>query len=137
LAVVLDASAVLALLNDETGAGTVERLLEESEVLEGGHTGLLSTVNLVEVQQYAPDDAVDELLGPNSPIGVAPFTAVQAKIAADLFAPTRVLGLSLADRSCLGLAIDTKLTVVTAEHIWLKLDQEKLGIDVAHIRPLS
>jgi PIN domain nuclease of toxin-antitoxin system len=134
LAVVLDASAVLALLNDETGAETVERLLTESKVLGSGHTGLLSTVNLVEVQQYAPADAVAELLGPDSPISVVPFTAAQANIAADLFAPTREFGLSLADRSCLSLAIDAHLTAVTAEHVWLKV---KLPIDVTHIRPSS
>jgi len=132
LAVVLDASAVLALLKDEEGADTVVQLLTESTVAESGHTGLLSTVNLVEVRQYASDKALAQLERADSPIAILPFTAEHASRAAALRERTRAFGLSLADRACLTLGLGTGLTVVTAEHIWLKLD---VGVTVSHIRP--
>ncbi len=46
--------------------------------------------------------------------------------------PTRSLGLSLADRACLAVGRATRLTVVTADDEWLKLD---VGVTVRHIRP--
>jgi ribonuclease VapC len=132
LAVVLDASAVLALLNDEEGASTVEQLLHESAPSETGHSALLSTVNLIEVRQYAPPDALAALEDQESPIGTVALTVEQAALAADLWSSTRHLGLSLADRVCIALGIATRLTVVTAEHRWLNLD---LDITITHIRP--
>src|SRR5271157_2381709 len=125
--VVLDASAVLALLNDEPGANKLTpELLNQAAC---------STVNLAEVQTKlvsaggAPDEAWEDAL---SPIREAmPFTEEHARIAGSLVAQTRALGLSLGDRACLALGLALKAPVYTADKSWKKL---QLGVRIHVIR---
>ena len=125
--VVLDASAILAVVNGEAGQ---EKLTPE--VLAAA---LCSTVNLAEVQAklvsrgWSPDDAWEDA---TSPIRAAvPFSEEHARVAGSLVVLTRSLGLSLGDRACLALGIAMKAPVYTAEKAWSKL---KLGIPVHVIR---
>jgi ribonuclease VapC len=125
--VVLDASALLAILNQEPGA---EKLTPE--LLSAA---AISTVNLAEVhgklvgRGLAPDDAWEATL---SPIREAvPFTPEHARLVGDLVAQTRPLGLSLGDRACLALALFLKAPVYTADKSWKKL---KLGARIHVIR---
>jgi ribonuclease VapC len=109
--VVLDASAVLALLQDEPGADEVESVLEGS---------VMSCVNLSEVLQKAEQHGADvegleydlEALG----VGFSPFDVKGARNAADLWA--RETGLSLGDRACLALAATVDGVAYTAERQW-------------------
>jgi ribonuclease VapC len=105
--VVLDASVLLAILNQEAGAEGLT-----PELLSGA---AISTVNLAEVQGklvgrgLSPEDAWEAAL---SPIREAvPFTSEQARIAGDLVAQTSPLGLSLGDRACLALGLALKAPV--------------------------
>ena len=125
--IVLDASAVMAILDGEAGADTLtSRLLSDATV---------STVNLAEVQTKLvsrgldPDDAWDAALGPVRES--EPFTAEQARIAGSLVAQTRPLGLSLGDRACLALGIALGAAVYTADQSWKSL---RLGIRIHLIR---
>ncbi len=124
---VLDASAVLAILNSEPGA--------EKLSLQSLGEAIISTVNLAEVQSklvstgIAPDDAWQAATSPVQEI--AEFTAEHAKIAGSLTALTRSLGLSLGDRACLALAIARKTPVYTADRSWKQL---QLGIPIHIIR---
>jgi len=126
--VVLDASAILAVINSEPGADKLTpELLREA---------ICSTVNLAEVQAklvtrgWSPDDAWEDA---TSPIREAvPFSAEQAKIAGSLVALTRQHGLSLGDRACLALGVLRKAPIYTAEKAWTKLS---LGIRIHVIRP--
>jgi ribonuclease VapC len=125
--IVLDASAVLAILNGEAGADRLTpRLLSDATI---------STVNLAEVQSKLvsrgldPDDAWDAALGPIRKS--EPFTSEQARIAGDLVAQTRPFGLSLADRACLALGIALGAVVYTADRSWKGL---RIGIRIHHIR---
>ncbi len=123
---VLDASAVLALLNQERGQEKVEGVLDES---------VMSAVNFCEVMGklidagLPEDEARDsiELLN----IEVIDFNKDMARVAAALRARTRKLGLSLGDRSCLALGLARRNTIVTAEKIWAKL---KIGLTIEIIR---
>ncbi len=125
--IVLDASALLALLNDEPGADNLTpELLRDAAC---------STVNLAEVQTKLvsegglPDEAWEDAL---SPIRDAePFTAEHAQIAGSLVAQTRSLGLSLGDRACLALALTLKAPVYTADKSWKNL---RLGVKIHVIR---
>ncbi len=125
--VVLDASAILALLQNERGS---EKLTDEVM-----NDAVASTVNLAEVQSklvkkgYDPDEAWEDaqLLVTSA----EPFTSEQAKIAGSLIAKTEKYGLSLGDRSCLALAIVLKAPVYTTEQIWKNL---KVGIPIHVIR---
>ena len=125
--VVLDASAILAIVFQERGA---ERLT--AEILD---QAVVSTVNLAEVQSklikkgFEPEHAwSDANLLETAP---EPFTADQAKIAGSLIAKTEKYGLSLGDRACLALAISLKAPVYTTEQLWRNL---KVGVPIHVIR---
>jgi PIN domain nuclease of toxin-antitoxin system len=124
---VLDASAVLALLNNEPGADKLT-----PELLSNA---ICSTVNLAEVQTKlvseggSPDEAWEDTLSPIRE--VMPLTAEQARIAGSLVAQTRALGLSLGDRACLALGLALKAPVYTADKSWKNL---KLGVRIHVVR---
>jgi PIN domain nuclease of toxin-antitoxin system len=125
--VVLDASAVLAILNQESGA---EKLTPE--LLSAAAS---STVNLAEVYGKLVSrglnhaDAWEAAL---SPIREAvAFTSEHARVAGDLIWQTRALGLSLGDRACLALGLTLKAPIYTADKSWKKL---KLGVRIHVIR---
>lgn len=123
---ILDASALLALLNEEEGAEVVIPLLPEA---------VISTVNLAEVVTRLalagmPEPAIRATLAllPLDPVAFDDDQAIQT----GLLAPaTRTLGLSLGDRACLALARLQEATVVTADQVWQTLP---LGIPVLVIR---
>lgn len=110
---VLDASALLAMLQDEPGGDVVQELLE---------TAAISSVNWSEVMQKCLERQMDveglrydlEALG----LEILPFTAVLAETTAQLRSATRQAGLSLGDRSCLALAAVLGLPAVTTDRIW-------------------
>jgi ribonuclease VapC len=116
--IVLDASALLAVLNGESGA---ERLTPE--LLS---SAVSSTVNLAEVhgklveRGLSPHDAWEATLSPVRE--AAPFTAEHAKTAGDLITQTRSLGLSSGDRACLALALALGAPVYTSDKSWKKLN---------------
>jgi ribonuclease VapC len=125
--IVLDASALMALLNQEPGADRLSPdLLADA---------ICSTVNLAEVQSklvergIRPDDAWSTTLSPIRE-SVA-FTDEHAKLSGSLIRETRPLGLSLGDRACLALALELKAPVYTADRSWKNL---KLGVRIHVIR---
>jgi PIN domain nuclease of toxin-antitoxin system len=123
---VLDASAVLAVILAETGADAVIPRLPGA---------FLSCVNLAEVVARALDlgkpleETVREI--GRLPLHVAAYGAEQAYYTASLRPATRPLGLSLGDRACLALAMSRKATVLTGDRDWRKLD---VGIDIVVFR---
>ena len=123
---VLDASAVLALLNQETGYDKVEAVLADS---------VMSAVNLCEVMGKLIDAGLSEEEARESidllNIEIISFDTDQAHLAAALRPTTKKLGLSLGDRSCLALGLARRHTVVTAEREWAKL---RVGIKIEFIR---
>jgi ribonuclease VapC len=125
--IVLDASALLAILNQEPGAEMLT-----PELLSGAAS---STVNLAEVQGklvgkgLAPDDAWEATLSPiREAVG---FTIEHARLAGDLIGQTRSRGLSLGDRACLALGLALKAPIYTADRTWKDL---KLGVRIHVIR---
>jgi len=125
--IVLDASAILSLIQNERGA---EKLTDELM-----DDAVISTVNLAEVQSklikkgYDSDEAWVSAL--SLVTAAEPYTSEQARIAGDLIVKTEKYGLSLGDRSCLALAISLKAPVYTTEQVWKNL---KLGIPIHVIR---
>lgn len=123
---VLDASALLTVLNREPGADVVVPLL--------GHARM-SAVNWSEVVQKAAGRgiATGDLRRNIESIGVTiiPFDAHDAEEAASLWPRTAPAGLSLADRACLALAQREGLPAVTTDRVWAGL---ALPIQVQVIR---
>jgi ribonuclease VapC len=124
--IVLDASALLAMLHNEPGGEDVVKEMENA---------VLSSVNLSEVIQQSLKRNVDvtafredlEAIG----LTIFPFTADDAEAAAQLWSAAHSLGLSLGDRACLALAQRLSLPVLTADKIWHDL---RIGITVRVIR---
>lgn len=125
--VVLDASAVMAVLNQETGA---ERLTPQLLL-----NSCCSTVNAAEVhgklveRGLNPDAAWEDVTGVVREF--LPLTDQHAKAAGTLIAQTRASGLSLGDRACLALALSLNAPVYTADRSWKNL---KLPIAIHVIR---
>ena len=111
--VVLDASALLALLLDERGGEKVKAMLDGA---------LLGAVNLAEiVSHYAKLGAarsdIEALLQP-LPVRVVPIDVRLSYEAGMLRPVTLKAGLSLGDRYCLALAKREGVPAVTAERRW-------------------
>jgi ribonuclease VapC len=125
--IVLDASAILAFIQGESGS---EKLTPQ--VLSNS---ICSAVNLAEVhgklvsRGWPVDEAWEDAFSPAQE--VVSFDSRQARLAGDLIAQTRPLGLSLGDRACLALALLVKAPVYTTEQAWRKL---KLEVPVQIIR---
>ena len=124
--VVLDASAVLAVLKAEAGSPVVEEALPES---------IISAVNLSEVVAKLtdggmPESAIEDALR-SLPLKVIALDETQAYSVGMLRAPTRPVGLSLGDRACLNLARSKGLTAITADRAWTHAG---LDVDVRVIR---
>ena len=113
---ILDASALLALLQSETGADRVQAVLSKA---------FISSVNWSEVVQKLSvfDENAADIRPELEAIGlkIVPFTAQQAEIWASLWAMSKPYGLSLGDRACIALGIQKKKTVLTADKVWTQL----------------
>ena len=124
--VVLDTSAILAVINEELGSEIVRPLLDHA---------IINTVTLAEVITKMADwgmsenDIQDRLndLG----IRIAPFDEDQAYRTGMLRPATRRFGLSLGDRACLALGIVMGLPVITADRNWARVS---LDLDLQLIR---
>jgi len=132
--VVLDASALLAYLQDEPGAQLVADAIALGVCI--------SAVNLAEVlgqvtdRGVYPDSLAAELttrglLG--GAITIEPFTMGDAIDVARLRPLTRVAGLSLGDRACLALARRLDTRAITADTAWIQVDADA-GVELTQIR---
>ena len=127
---VMDASALLALMQGERGGDVVDDLIID-------HECVASSVNIVEVGTRL----VDKGLAPvhlartlkELDVQVIDFDLEQALQSAALRQTTRQAGLSLGDRACLALAQLMKGTAVTADSAWTDV-AEAVGVKVLMIR---
>ena len=126
MTVVLDASALLVLLNGEPGTAVVVEALPRA---------VIGAVNISEVVARLADggmpglaiqETIEELR-----LDVMPFDAELALTAGLLRPLTRSAGLSLGDRACLALGMRLRLPVLTADRIWAGLD---LDVEVRLVR---
>jgi PIN domain nuclease of toxin-antitoxin system len=124
--VVLDSSAVLAIINGEPGA---ERVIE---ILDGA---LLSAVNHAEIMTKLAERGIGRDVARSTVLNIGvqiiEFGIDLADRTGELRRQTRRLGLSLADRACLALAEREGVPAVTADKKWAMLD---IGIKVSLIR---
>ncbi len=127
--IVLDASALLALIHREPGQEMVADALVESAI---------SAVNLAEVIGKLAERGVPQArakaIALSFGVEVVPLDADIAARAGQLRPDTRSAGLSLGDRCCLATAMALGLPALTAESAWEPL-AEALGVEVRNIRP--
>ncbi|MCL4857942.1 MAG: type II toxin-antitoxin system VapC family toxin [Caldilineaceae bacterium] len=124
--IVLDASALLAMLYHEPGHEVVAAHL---------HNCCMSTVNLAEVVgRFVRDGHASQLVLQQlkaTSIEFVPFSVEQSLLAAQLLAQPQSFGLSLADRACIALALLRGVPALTADRAWL---QVQLGATIRTIR---
>ena len=126
MTVVLDASALLAYLQDEPGNDAVEAVLAESAI---------SSVNWAEVVQksIAAGVIIDGMDDDLEALGliIYPFTSKDAEVTGQLWQQTRQYGLSLGDRACLSLGLRLNAPILSTDRAWMNLGLE---LDVRMIR---
>lgn len=119
---VLDASALLAHINEEPGASVVR------EAMANG--AAISVVNWIEVLSKLAERGEDPELASaemtkadlmETVVMIEPITAEDAIEAARLRPLTKTKGLSLADRTCLALGRRLSAPVLTADREWIGL----------------
>lgn len=126
---ILDASALIAFLHDESGADAVVEALAA--------TATISVVNWAEALSKIAADGNDpqqvaaSLQSDDAPLRIEPLNEADCVTIARLRPLTKAQGLSLADRACLALAQRLDLPVLTADREWKNLE---LGIRVQLIR---
>ena len=122
---VIDSSAILALVLQETGEDEVAKLIRDC---------VISPINLVESLSKAalkgldPDLVRTRLL--EGGLRVADLSTLELAGVVALHPLARV-DVSLADRFCLALAIERRLPVVTADRPWASLG---LPVELRFIR---
>ncbi len=126
--VVLDASAVLALLLDEPGGGRVHAVLDAA---------VMSVVNLAEIVGHlarggATETEIHDILDPISITSVDMDSELAYGVGL-LLPQTKSAGLSLGDRACLALAKKLNVPAVTADRTWRAITG-KIGVAVEIIR---
>jgi PIN domain nuclease of toxin-antitoxin system len=130
---VLDASALLAYLQDEPGSDYVEAIL----VLRA----VINVVNYAEVLSRLADGGEDAAMAncrlqrqglTGDVLRVVPLHEDDAVVIARLRPLTRAQGLSLGDRACLATGIRLGRPVITADRSWAALD---VGVTIQLIRP--
>ena len=114
---VVDASAILAAIQDESGGEYVKQHIDRC---------IISSVNWSEVLQKLSKlgsevdkiDAYLKALGLN----VIDFTEEDGKLSASLWPNCKSLGLSLADRACIATGLRLKTKIITADRVWNELE---------------
>ncbi|WP_414551284.1 PIN domain-containing protein [Anabaena sp. CCY 0017] len=124
--VVVDASAVLALLNQETGSEEISQFIGNAAI---------SAVNLSEIiaklsEAGIPAEDIRQILG-NLNLEVIPFNEEHALKAGMMRPATKSIGLSFGDRACLALGIFLNQPVLTTDRLWGSLS---VGIEIRVMR---
>lgn len=123
--VILDASALLALIKNETGAEIVENLLGKI---------IMSTINISEVATILLDIGMTNQECEQSIFPfisqIIHFDQKQALRVATLRKETKSKGLSLGDRACIALGIEMNLPIYTADKVWAELNIFQADIKV-------
>lgn len=122
----IDASALLAILFEETGGDVAAA---------HSHRGAISAVNLCEAVQKSAHAglpaAMVSMAIKRFEIDVVPYTEREAVLAGEMRERPGFSGVSLADRACLATALVRGLSILTADRAWSSLD---LPIEIVQIR---
>ena len=125
--VVLDASAVLALVRDEPGADKVAPHIGRATISAVNLQEVIKELLLSGLDEPTTRELLDELR-----LDVRAHDTEAAYAAAALHAQTRQYGRGLGDRSCLALAVQLGVPALTADREWRKVKVKNLKLE--HIR---
>ena len=125
MTVVLDSSALLALILEEPGRENVAARLGSA---------VMSAVNVQEVFLKLMGNGVSASVAQSiveaTEIAVLPHDAQAALDAAQLAGATRQLGSGLGDRTCMALGIRLGMPVLTADRAWADIKTDGLFVEL-------
>jgi PIN domain nuclease of toxin-antitoxin system len=124
--VVIDASALLALLKAEAGAEAVRSRVTRATISAVNYAEVISSL----VDGGMPSAAAAEAVATTG-VEVSSIDGVLGLEIGELRAQTQSAGLSLGDRACLALARARGLPALTADRAWAALD---VGVEIVLIR---
>ena len=117
--IVLDASAVLAMILEEPGGERVDALLDAMEFGSDAEV-FISSVNWCEILTRMQREKLaisgDRLSAVLAGVELVPFVRAEAELAAAFSSVSRAL--SLGDRACLALAKSKHAIAWTTERLW-------------------
>lgn len=128
--IVIDTSAVIALINREEGFEVVEKHIGNAVISSVNFSEVITVLNR-ELFETEEERAEGLKLIRNTFSHIIDFDAEQAIIAASFDPITKKYGLSLGDKSCLALAQQQNLPVLTADRVWKDLE---LDVEIQLIR---
>jgi PIN domain nuclease of toxin-antitoxin system len=115
--ILLDTSAIIALIKKEKGYQVVDDILATSAISTVNFSELIAALAREGVS--AEDiDSITENIIPD----IIPFDHETSIVAGKLITTTNSKGLSLGDRACIATALQLDLPVYTADKIWAELD---------------
>lgn len=121
--VVLDASAILAVVQKEPGAAVVARALPHAS---------MSAVNIAEVTSWLYENQWStpeiEVFLDGLSIRELPFDSRAALLTGKFRTMTKSIGLGLGDRACLATGYIEQCPILTADRAWLSLNMNDLDI---------
>jgi ribonuclease VapC len=124
--IILDASAIIAVLKREPGAERVGGISEGARV---SAVTIAEVATWLTVKGVQPEPAYTALN--LFRLTVEPFHHARAVAAGFLIAKTRHRRLSLGDRACLALGIELGMPVMTGDRAWRDFD---IGVDIRIFR---
>jgi PIN domain nuclease of toxin-antitoxin system len=114
--IILDASALLALIQNEPGTEIIKPLLKISVMSAVNITETLSVLQRVNI---TPKEGLTLIT--NIITTIIPFDLELAELAANIHPLTKSKGLSLADRACIALGIKLQIPIYTTDKIWAEI----------------
>ncbi len=124
--IVMDASALFALLEQEKGADCVLKYLDGAIMSVVNYTETLTLLMRDGHSVEEADHIIQSVL-----VDIVEFDQAQAKLAAEIRHGGKNCGISLGDSACLALATQLQIPVLTADTVWKKL---KLDVEMIFIR---
>ncbi len=113
---VLDASALLCLLQAEPGADRVAEALPDAQIGAVNFSEVVGKLVETGVEEREVESWIEALQ-----LKVVPFDREQARLAGLLRQTTRRFGLSLGDRACLALAKVRGAVALTCDNAWMNV----------------
>ena len=123
--ILLDTSALLALLKKEPGHEIVSNIIAISVISSVNLSELITVLSRAGVSENDIDEIITDLLPE-----IIPFCGDISIKTGKISKLTQGYGLSLGDRACLATAIQLGLPVYTADKIWAELDLPNVKINL-------
>jgi ribonuclease VapC len=124
--IVVDASAIIAVIKDEPGAQLVVQVARRAYVSAVNYSEIMAWLG----ERGATIEEVEKIVGAFD-LTVEAFDRPRAIAAGLLAARTKRRNISFGDRACLALAMELGIPVMTGDRAWRDLD---VGVEIRLFR---